>query len=68
MIRVHNEVRIYEIDGAEQKFFNIGENLEVNAHWTEHERVLLKIGGHEYAVMSRDLVAAVQNAVNVGSR
>lgn len=68
MISVKNEVRIYEIDGEEQKFFNIGENIEVKSHWNEGDRVILVVGGHEYAVVARDFMAAVHNAYNSGVR
>lgn len=72
MIRVTARVEIADIPlGAEGDSPNSllwNDALEVRSHATCPEVVVLRIDGKCYAVAAKDIIAAVQNASNVGER
>lgn len=62
MIKVENEVKIYEKDGKDAKY---GEHsLVIKSHWNYNDRVILIIGEQNITVLKKDLQAAIQNATN----
>ena len=63
MIKVKNEVPIYEVDGKEIKGID-SPKLVVESHWSCNKRVKLKLDGKEITVIGDDLVAAIVNAQN----
>lgn len=67
MIKVQNEVEIYEIDGSD-KFPKVGEKAPkpviVESHWNIDRFIVLKVDGAKaMTVLGRDLIQAVQNAM-----
>jgi hypothetical protein len=60
-LTVHNEMRVYEIDGDDCDFTK-NHHIGVNSHWNRNEFVVLVIGSKRYTVVGNDLVAAVRNA------
>jgi len=65
MIKVINEVNIYEINGEDTKSPDLPK-LHVESHWNYSDRVTLLVGGIRYTVSARDLKAAIDNAIHVG--
>ena len=66
MIKVTNEVNVYEVNGSEPK---PGERptVLVRSHWNRSNLVVLEIGDLRLAVTAADLQAAIRNATNTGS-
>lgn len=62
MIKVSNDVTIYEADGKETTVPM--PTLAVASHWNRDSLVLLAFGGQTIAVSARDLQAAIANATN----
>lgn len=64
MIEVRSEVTVQEYDGSET-FRNEGPNLIVcSRHYLDW--ITIEVNGHTYSVRATDLLAAIQNAQNVG--
>ena len=63
MIKVRNEVTVYETNGKETQGLE-RPILIVSSHWNWDDRVDLTIGGDRITVLARDLEAAVKNATN----
>ena len=63
MIKVTNEVKIYEVDGGDVPAI-LGKSLVVESHWNNNERVNLCINAKVYTVIASDLKAAIENATN----
>ncbi len=65
MIKVSNEMTIYEIDGKEVGGLLAVENtLTVRSHWNRNALVVLEYGGRRLAVSADDLQRAIRNATN----
>ena len=62
MIKVDNEVNIYEDHGQEVPLGN--KRLHVESHWNRNEMVVLTIGEERVTVSAKDLEAAIANARN----
>ena len=65
MIKVTNEIKIYEIDDQELKSISNAQPLIVKSHWNNDNVVVLEIGGVKYTVVAKDLKAAIDNATNI---
>lgn len=63
MIKVKNEVGIYEIEGEEAPPIE-GPTIEVLSHWNRDDLVVLKVDEKSYTVLARDLNAAISNATH----
>jgi len=63
MIKVENEIKIYEVDGKDSIAID-GPVLRVQSHWNERDKVVLIIDGKKLTVVARDLDAAIANAAN----
>lgn len=66
MMRVRNEVKVYEVDDDDEP---IGSDkvLLVEAHWNDKRRVVLTgLDGVKLAVLVSELEAAIRNATNTG--
>ena len=64
MMKVINEIKIYEIDGKETKSVE-NSYLEITSHWNYKELVCIRCFGKEITVAKEDLEKAIQNATNV---
>ena len=63
MIKVENEIVVYEVDGISTKSFDT--KLKLSSHWNEQSKVVLELeGGRRYTVVAKDLIAAISNATN----
>jgi hypothetical protein len=62
MIKVANEITVYEENGTETKVPM--PTLSVLSHWNRDSLVVLEIAGQKISVSARDLQAAIANAVN----
>lgn len=67
MIKVRNEVTIYEKEGKDATGCPLP-TIEVVSHWNRDSLVVLIIDGARVTVSARDLQAAIVNATNVGGR
>lgn len=65
MIKVSNEITIYEVDGKEQSVPMPA--MAVLSHWNRPALVVLHVDGKKLTVSARDLQAAITNATNVAS-
>lgn len=69
MIKVMNEVTVYEFDGNNKVAYTKDQPpFSVHSHGGYRDFVVVQVGGHSYAVNGNDLVAAIVNAQNAGSR
>ena len=64
MIKVYNEIKIYEVDEVELKSITDVQPLIVKSHWNNSAVVVLEINGTKYTVVAKDLKAAIDNATN----
>jgi hypothetical protein len=64
MIKVRNEVTVYEIDGKETSVPS--PVIVVCSHWNRDSLVVLESDGMRLTVSARDLLEAVANATNSG--
>lgn len=64
MIKVANEITLYETDGKETSGCPLPIMI-VRSHWNRNTLVVLEIAGERVTVCARDLLAAVANATNV---
>lgn len=62
MLKVINEVTVYEVNGAEPS--NDRPTIRILSHWNRSEFVVIEIDGHSLTVARKDLQAAIQNACN----
>ena len=62
MIKVINEVKIYEINNKEVD--TLKNTLIVESHWNRDDYVVLKFDDKEITVSARDLKYALDNATN----
>ena len=62
MIKVHNEVKVCEIDG--EHFERATSPLIVDSHWNRASLVVLQFGETRITVLASELQAAIQNATN----
>lgn len=63
MIKVINEVPVYEVNGNESRAVD-GPKVHVLSHWSSPDRVVLQVGDTKWTVVAADLEAAVKNATN----
>lgn len=61
MIKVSNEVTIYEIDGTETKGIPMP-TMNVHSHWNRDSLVVLEVAGQRVTVSAADLRMAIENA------
>ncbi len=59
-IKVHCEVRPYEVEGKDAPF-DVAPFV-VDSHWNRDDMVVLKYGGVSITVLARDLQNAITNA------
>lgn len=59
-IKITNEVQSYD-DPARP-------GIRVHSHWCYHDRVVIEVGGVKVTVIGADIKAAVDNAMNVGTK
>lgn len=64
MLKVSNEVTIYETDGKECKECPLP-TMRVSSHWNRDSMVVLEVGDQRVTVSARDIHAAIMNATNV---
>jgi len=64
VIKVSNEVTIYEVDGQATGGIPMP-TMTVASHWNRDSLVVLHVNGKRVTVAARDLQAAVNNATNV---
>lgn len=64
VIKVSNEVTVYEVDGKEPGGLPMP-TLTIASHWNRDSLVVLHVNGQRLTVAARDLQAAVSNATNV---
>ncbi len=62
MIKVTNEIVIYEVDGRDDVLNDA--KLIVESHWNYNERIVLDYGGKKITVIASDLEKAISNAKN----
>lgn len=67
MIRVECEVTIYEKDGKSTTIAD-REQFDVVSHWNQNAWVCIHIGDIAVTVNGKDLITAIENAMNTGSR
>lgn len=63
MLKVINEITIYETNGKESSGLPLT-TLLVVSHWLRDSLVVLEIAGQRVTVSARDLQAAIVNATN----
>jgi hypothetical protein len=63
MIKVSNEVPLYEVNGSDVGVLKEGP-LIVEAHWNRCEFVRIKHGDLDVTVCAKDILAAIANATN----
>lgn len=68
MIKVTSDLIVYEFDGTDSAYKRDCPSLSVRSHWNRDNFVVIAVGDHKYTVSGRDLVAAIVNAQNTGSR
>ena len=62
-IKIHQEIKVYEIDG-EDALLDCA--LGVDSHWNYATRVVLTIEGKTFSVVGDNLKVAIDNAMNSG--
>lgn len=62
MINVENEVKIYKVNGDDNKTDIL---LRVRNHWNDNDFVTIEIDNKTITVLACDLKAAITNATNV---
>jgi len=64
-VKVQQTIEVYEVNGVDVP---IGQKVElgIDSHWPLSQRIVLNIRGVKYTVIGRDLITAVQNAMNTG--
>jgi len=65
MIKVKNEVKVYEINGFEVPPVGTQECLVVTSHWNEKQKVNIFFEGKRITVIANDLKTAIENATNI---
>ncbi len=63
VIKVTNEIRVYEIDNKETTG-RLQPRIEVESHWNRPDFIKLVLDGKSYTVVASDLTAAIRNAAN----
>lgn len=63
MIKVSNEITVYETNGTESSGLPMP-TISVASHWNRDSLVVLGVAGQKVAVSARDLQAAIANAIN----
>ena len=66
MIESLNAVSIFEDHGVEIPFGN--RKLKIESHFRSPDRVVLSIGNERVTVLTKELLAAIQNATNVARK
>ena len=64
MIKVSQQVRVYEEDGKEIRL-GADRFMGVESHWNRNEMVILEMGKECITVLAADLEAAITNATNI---
>lgn len=64
MIKVSNEITIYEINGEKTTIVPMP-MMSVLSHWNQDSLVVLDVADRKVTVSARDLRAAIDNATNV---
>lgn len=62
MIKVISSVPVYERNGKEANWQT--ERIEIQGHWNEQRKIIIKIGDETYTVIASDLEAAIKNATH----
>lgn len=63
MIKVQNEVTVYEIDGTRTTIER--PRVKLLSHWNDHDLVVMEmLDGKKYTFSAKDLMAAISNAQN----
>lgn len=67
MIKVTSHVKVYEMNGEPVPIAAKDEMIiRINSHWNRREFVILQLpNGDHFTVNENDLIAAIENAVNV---
>lgn len=63
MIKVRNEVKVYEHNGEDVALLE-NRFVDVVSHWNNNRQVVLVINGERYTVLADDLICAIRNATN----
>ena len=63
MIKVKNEIKVYEIDNKKVDWQK--NSIQVVSHWNEENKIVLVIDEKSYTVSANDLVTAIKNAQNI---
>lgn len=64
MIKVHNELDIYEFNGNKTSG-DERKGIKIHSHWNYNDRVVLEMpDGNKYTLIAADLKAAIVNACN----
>lgn len=62
MIKVTSIVPVYEVNGDNQVANPAP--LIVKSHWNDNMKVVVMVGETKLTVSARDLIAAIENAIN----
>lgn len=60
MMKVENEIQVYEVDGNDK----IKETLLISSHHIHHDFVVIGVGDQKITVSFSELKKAMENAVN----
>lgn len=63
MIKVANEITVYEVNGKKTDIVPTP-TMAVLSHWNQNSLVVLDVAGTKVTVAARDLQAAIHNATN----
>lgn len=63
MIKVMNELRVFEIEGKKTEFVD-GPKVVVQSHWNVEGLVIVQFNGASVTVSGKDLIEAVRNSMN----
>jgi len=63
MIKVKQEIEIYEINGEATPIHDAPQIL-ISSHWNENIKVIITIEGKAYTVVGGDLIQATYNAMH----
>ena len=64
MIKVSNELVVYEVDGVSVASPIDGPRVHVRSHWNRNELVVVELEGKRMTLVAKDLLAAISNATN----
>ena len=64
MIKVTNEISIYEVEGKALETTIGDPKLKINSHWNNPDRVEMEFDGKKITILARELKVAIDNATN----